>query len=327
MKGEVVSIYPNLVTEWPSIPDFPLPPDVAGLPTMIAEPWVKLEDFRPGHATEGSIFDADGNLLLCERERPWSQIVKVTPEGEKSVVWRHENSCMVGLAVHKNGDIYAADLEAGRIFIISPEGECKREILQPHFFHHIHPNDLDFDKDGNLYISDFVGDFGDDSGAIWRADADGDYTHFHKILGNLYRPNGVGLSPAGDVLWTSESGKNTVIQIKLDPQRFKKSFWACTSVVYQGASYEKYDSLRVDSAGNVYQAVQFGGRCLILNKNGIPVANVVVEGRELGDCNHTPNLALKYGTSEGYMLGCGPRGSYVFKFNALAPAQKMFCNE
>lgn len=86
MKGEVVSIYPNLVTEWPSIPDFPLPPDVAGLPTMIAEPWVKLEDFRPGHATEGSIFDADGNLLLCERERPWSQIVKVTPEGEKSVV-------------------------------------------------------------------------------------------------------------------------------------------------------------------------------------------------------------------------------------------------
>ena len=48
---------------------------------MIAEPWVKLEDFRPGHATEGSIFDADGNLLLCERERPWSQIVKVTPEG------------------------------------------------------------------------------------------------------------------------------------------------------------------------------------------------------------------------------------------------------
>lgn len=53
---------------------------------MIAEPWVKLEDFRPGHATEGSIFDADGNLLLCERERPWSQIVKVTPEGKKSVV-------------------------------------------------------------------------------------------------------------------------------------------------------------------------------------------------------------------------------------------------
>ena len=101
---------------------------------MIAEPWVKLEDFRPGHATEGSIFDADGNLLLCERERPWSQIVKVTPEGKKSVVWRHENSCMVGLAVHKNGDIFAADLEAGRIFVISPEGECKREILQPHFF-------------------------------------------------------------------------------------------------------------------------------------------------------------------------------------------------
>ena len=219
---------------------------------MIAEPWVKLEDFRPGHATEGSIFDADGNLLLCERERPWSQIVKVTPEGKKSVVWRHENSCMVGLAVHKNGDIFAADLEAGRIFVISPEGECKREILQPHFFHHIHPNDLDFDKDGNLYISDFVGDFGDDSGAIWRADADSDYTRFHMILGNLYRPNGVGLSPEGDVLWTSESGKNTVVQIKLDPQGFKKPFWACTSVVYQGASYEKYDSLRVDSAGNVY---------------------------------------------------------------------------
>ena len=155
-----------------------------------------------------------------------------------------------------------------------------------------------------------------------------DYTRFHMILGNLYRPNGVGLSPEGDVLWTSESGKNTVIQIKLDPQGFKKPFWACTSVVYQGASYEKYDSLRVDSAGNVYQAVQFGGRCLILNKNGIPVANVVVEGtRAAAIATTLPTWRSSTGQAKAtcsvaarVVLGCSSS-------TTLAPAQKMFCNQ
>lgn len=305
--------------------EHPLPPDIAHLPTIVAEPWVKIEDPRPIPTLEGSQFDANGNLLVCYRERPWSQIIRITPDKDISVVYRNEDSVMIGTAVHRDGRIFACDLERGRIFVLSPEGELLRELLGEHPDVEIHPNDLDFDRNGNLYFSDFSGEYGESTGGIWRLDAQGDYTSLTKIAENLNRPNGIALSPEGDVLWTAETLRNNVLRIGLDTEGFRRDFFLGSFAVYQGMGYQMMDSTRCDSAGNVYQAVQYGGRCLILNREGIPIANVIVSDREKGDCMGTPNLALKPGTSEGYLLGCGARGSWVFKFPALAPAQKPFC--
>ena len=315
----------SIADDWPPSAAEPLPPDIAQLPTMVAEPWVKIEEPRPRPTLEGSIFDRDGNLLVCYREHPWSQIVKITPEKDVSVLYRNKDSVMIGLAVHRDGRIFAADLDHGRIFVISPEGELLRELMAEHPETKIFPNDLDFDRNGNLYVSDFSGEYGESTGGVWRFDADGDYTSLRKIAGNLCRPNGIAFSPEGDVLWTAETLKNNVLRIGLDDGGFRRNFFLGSFEVYRGMGYQMSDSLRCDSAGNVYQAFQYGGRCLILNRSGIPVANVLVSEREAGDCMGTPNLALKPGTSEGYLIGCGARGSWVFKFKTLAPAQKPFC--
>ena len=211
--------------DWPAISAQPLPPDIAGLPTMEAVPWVKIEEPRPRPTLEGSQFDAQGNLLVCYREHPWSQILKIAPNGRISVLFRHDDSVMIGVAVHRDGRVFAADLDHGRIFVISPEGELVRELMQEHPETKIFPNDLDFDQQGNLYVSDFSGEYGVSSGGIWRFDADGDYQRFSKIAGDLCRPNGIAFSPEGDVLWSAETLKNNVVRIGLDPSGKRRGFF------------------------------------------------------------------------------------------------------
>lgn len=233
---------------------------------------------------------------------------------------------MIGIAVHKDGRIFAADLEQGRIFVLSPEGKLERELLGQYSKKRIHPNDLAFDINGNLYVSDFDGDYGHATGGIYRIDADGDYTRFHLICDGLCRPNGVAFSPDCRVLWTAETLRNNVVRIGLDEEGFMSKFFLGCFETYRSSGFEMADSTRCDSKGNVYQAFQYGGRCLILNPKGIPVANVLVPDRDLGDCMGTPNLALKPGTDEGYLLGSGQRGSWVFKFKALAQAQITFAD-
>ncbi len=90
--------------------------------------------------------------------------------------------------------------------------------------------------------------------------------------------------------------------------------------VYHNTGHPMPDSNKVDSAGNLYQGIQWGGRILILNAEGFPVANVVVPGREEGHLLMTPNLAIKPGTCEGYMVASGPEGSWIYTFPTLAPA-------
>jgi lactonase len=54
-----------------------------------------------------------------------------------------------------------------------------------------------------------------------------------------------------------------------------------------------------------YQAIQAQGRLVILNRFGVPVANVVVPGREEGKYLRTTNLAFMPGTNVGYITTGG----------------------
>ena len=73
------------------------------------------------------------------------------------------------------------------------------------------------------------------------------------------------------------------------------------------------------SAGNVYQALIQGGRVLVLNSDGEPIANVIIPDSGL---TMSSNLAIRPGTSEGYLLTAGfGAGSWVYTFETLAPAK------
>ena len=317
-------IYPHLVTEWPKMPTAPLPPELTVLPTIVAEPWFQIEAPRPRPTLEGSVFDRDGNLIVCYREHPWSQIIRISPKRELEVVYRNENAVFTGAAVHRDGRIFVADLERGRILVLGPDGTPERELLEQYAQKQIHPNDLAFDLQGNLYVSDFDGSWGNPAGGIYRIDAEGDYTQFHLVADKLNRPNGVAFSPDNTILWTSESVEGTVVRIVLDASGQKRPLFLSCLATYRSSGFEPIDSCRCDSQGNVYQAFQYGGRLLVLDSRGVPIGNVVVPDRGNGGCMSTPSLAIKPGTSEGYLIGSGPTGSWVFTFPALAQAQVTF---
>jgi lactonase len=87
------------------------------------------------------------------------------------------------------------------------------------------------------------------------------------------------------------------------------------------------DGNKVDAEGNLYQTLMYQGRAIILNKFGVPVANVVIPGREEGKHLATSNLALKPGTDMAYILAAGEGGAWIYTFKALAPALTLYSHQ
>ena len=239
---------------------------------------------------EGPVFDRQGNLYVTfGGPRATSRkILKITKNRKVSEIFSTQLA-MNGMAIHKDGRIFVAcmtgelismNLDGSEMVTLRPEWKGG-----PAWF-----NDLAFDKNGNLYGTDSKGTVPNPTGTIWRLDAPG-YTVFHEVLGGLAQPNGISFAPEGDVIWVGETLRNAIVRIELSPD-------GLTPKLYSGVGYPFYstgipfgpDGNKVDSAGNLYQAFHSQGRVLILNKFGVPIANVIVPGREEGEHLGTSNL-------------------------------------
>lgn len=312
---------PSPAKEWPVLPRCPLPPDIAGLPTVEAQPWILIDGDPVRSGLEGPAFDADGNFYVCHGGPACeiSRIFKVTPQMEKSVFWQSDTINPTGLAVHADGRFFAACI-TGEITIISSQGETL-QVIRPEFDgQRLRPNDLTFDHAWNLYFTDWRGTVANEIGGVFRLEADSGYTVLTPILRGLCSPNGIAFSPDEKVLWIGESSRNQILRLAMGPDGLLASLPSAVLPVYRGMGRPMPDSNKTDSAGNLYQGIQWGGRILILNPDGVPVGNVVIPGREDGHLLMTPNLAIKPGTSQAYMVAAGSDGSWIYTFKTLAPA-------
>lgn len=301
---------------------YPLSPDLAGLPVITAEPWLKIGPGQTFPTMEGADFDREGNLLVCHRTRPWSDVVRISPDRQYETIYHHDDAELIGVAVHKDGRIFAADINGGggRLIELGPDGSCHRELCGKR----LKPNDLAFDQEGNLYVSDFRGDRNNPSGGIYRLTQASDYTDMELTAGGLAAPNGVAFSPDFKLLWTGETTRNCVTRIMLDENRNLSGNFLSVLTAYQGTGFEVMDSTKVDTLGNVYQAVMYGGRALVLNNAGIPIANILLSDREEGGCMYTPNLAISPDSADGYILTSGTNGAWIYHFEALAPGAVLY---
>ncbi len=148
---------------WPEMPKFPLPSDVAQLPTVQAVPWIEIDDDPVRFGLEGPVFDNEGNFYVCHGgpASPVTRIFKVTPEKEKSVFWQSDTIKPTGLALHKDGRFFAACL-SGEIAILSPEGETLRLLYPQLDGQKLRPNDLVFSRSGDVYFTDWRGCVGNE---------------------------------------------------------------------------------------------------------------------------------------------------------------------
>jgi lactonase len=297
----------------------PLPPDLQHLPVIEAELWVQISP-DPDLRIEGPAFDREGNLFVTSPYH--GRIYKVTPQKQVSLIFDNRNIRGIGCAIHKDGRLFLA-CGTGELFTINPDGSGFNPITARVNGKPGKMNDLVFDPQGNLYVTDFNGTVPNPTGGVYRFS--GDFKKVDPVLEHLAGANGISLAPEGNVLWVAETFRNAILRIALEEDGVTVSSrdGVCYAYYSTGAPGGP-DSNKVDREGNLYQAITMQGRVVVLNAQGIPVANVLIPGRDEGFHLRSTNLAFKPGTREGYVTAGGEGGPCVYRFPALAEGLLLF---
>jgi lactonase len=300
----------------------PLPPELKALPTIVAEPWLTVDESPPGLVFKGPAFDRLGNLFLSSIYD--GRIYKVTTQKKISVIFENKNILHGCIAFHKDGRLFDVCL-SGEVMTMNPDGSDINYINTRYQGKPKVINGLVFDRQGNLYVTDNSGTGQEQCGGVYRFSAD--FKTVQPVVEHLARSNGISFSPEGNVLWIAEDGRNAVIRLELladgvtlHPQQgFRYAYYSTGA---PGAPNQN----KVDAEGNLYQCIFGQGRVVILNKYAIPIANVVVPGRDEGKHLRTPNLAFKPGTNEAFLIS-GEDGIWVYKFRGLAEGLPLFSHQ
>lgn len=142
------------------------------------------------------------------------------------------------------------------------------------------PNDLVFDKAGNLYFTD-QGQTGmtDQTGKVYRLSPEG---RLDMLIDNGISPNGLVLSPDEKVLYVAMTRQNSVwrIPLHLDGTTSK------VGLFFQSFGTAGPDGLAVDEEGSLFVCHPSLGSVFVVNSDGTPKARIVsgTEGINLTNC-------------------------------------------
>ncbi|OGO24486.1 MAG: hypothetical protein A2144_01880 [Chloroflexi bacterium RBG_16_50_9] len=299
----------------------PIPAELAGFPVIEAEPWFQV-DPSPEAFLEGPAFDRAGNLIITSP--PFGLVFKITKQKRLSTIFHDKNIRVDGSAFHKDGRLFIACI-SGELMTMNSDGGQVNCMYPKYQGKALFMNDLVFDSKGNIYVTDFTGTIAEPTGGVFRLSPDA--ATVQPILQHLAAPNGISLSPEGNVLWVGETTRNTILRIALLEDGITPSPIDGVTCAYYSTGFAGPDSNKVDADGNLYQAIIGQGRLIVLNAGGIPVANVIIPGREEGKFLRTTNLAFKPGTSEGYITTSGQGGGWIYRFEGLAEGLRLFSHQ
>ncbi len=220
---------------------------------------------------EGPAWNGHG-LYLSNCYSDWiaylhdNQVDTVRVNGIDSVHFVRTN----GLVFHE-GRLYACDFGLKRVLRIEPDG---KSVSLTNGIRLTRPNDLTFDKKGNLYFTD--------SGTYRRESPDGKVYRWEPwtgkvitVLENLAFPNGVAFSPDGKFLYISESAYQAVVRF---PVTCDDKFGVKETVVVMPGGDP--DGLAFDAIGNLYVAHFGGGALWVIAPDGAVLAKLKTPGRK-----------------------------------------------
>jgi lactonase len=298
----------------------PIPPSERTLQTVVATPWFQVSN--EGVVLEGAIFDQNGNMFFCDVSG--RRVLRLTPDRQLSTVVSLDRLSPGGLAFHKDGRLFVAALDipngVGAIMAVNLDGSGLQAIISPEAGYM--PNDLVFDANGGFYFTDFKGTATDPKGGVYYVASD--LATIRPVLPHLAMANGVALSPDGKVLWTTEFGRNLLHRIELADPTTIAPIGSAIPYHFTGPAP---DSMRADADGNLYVAIYGQGRVLAFNRNGIPIGQVLLPGREQGHNLQSTSMAIRPGTNDLYAVtsdGNGGQGATIFHASVFAPAMRPF---
>jgi lactonase len=271
---------------------------------------------------EGPAFGPDGDLYLTDAAAPAGEpkVLKVDLDTKKVTPLHTDDSSIYSSAQFspKDGKLYLTDFK-GRVERMEPDGSEVTTVFEgPVDGRMTVTDDIAFDAEGNMYITDFVGTPWEPTGRLVRLDADG--TSPTVLQGGLARPNGIAFTPDYSRLWVAEQTANRISSFGLGDggtsvipndafigMRVDNGIREANAGVVPIA----LDSTAVDADGNVYQAVHGGGRILVWNQAGTLRAVVTFADKDV------TNLAIEPGTRNAYATVGGETGGFIYRFKAL----------
>lgn len=224
---------------------------------------------------EGPIAMPDGTVLLVEIKS--GRLIRVHPDGRKDVV-AELGGGPNGAAIGPDGKCYVCN-NGGFNWITESDG-----FLRPHgrYDHYTGgsiqrvdletgavevlytvcdgiaitgPNDLVFDGQGGFYFTDHGKSHGRlmDRGAVFYAAVDGSF--IREVVFPGITPNGVGLSPDGRTLYSTETetGRLWAWPV-IEPGVLAKQPWPSPNggrFIGGPLGYQRFDSLAVEANGNI----------------------------------------------------------------------------
>jgi lactonase len=304
----------------------PTPASERDLPTAVATPYFKVAD----HALpiEGPAFDRQGRLLFVDIYG--SRVLRLTPERQLSTVYAEPGLNPAGIAVHKDGRLFIAAVGptgpdgqflAGSVVAIDADGGG-REVIVPASAGYV-VDDLVFDSDGGFYFTDFRGSSTEPAGGVYYVPPD--FKSIVPVIPRMCGANGVALSPDGKVLWATEHMNSRLHRVDLRAPGLVARVGASIPYHFVGRAP---DSMRCDSAGNVYVAMQRQGRVLVFSPLGIPIGQILMPGRERDRFLKCTSLAIAPGSRDLFVVSWNETGddpcSMVFSARGFAPGLALY---
>lgn len=182
-----------------------------------------------------------------------------------------------------------------------------------------------FDSNGGFYFTDFRGISTDPKGGVYYVSSD--FKTITPVLPHLAMANGIALSPNGSDLWATEFSRNLLHKIELSGPTMIATIGTAIPYHFIGPAP---DSTRADSEGNVYVAMYGQGRVLVFNKNGIPIGQILLPGRDEGHNLQSTSMAIKPNTNDVYIVtndGNGGQGATIFHDKVFAKALPLYSHQ
>lgn len=250
----------NVITQGLRFPEGPVAlPDgtillveiAAGCLTRVAMDGTTQRVAEPGGGPNGAAVGPQGLIYVCNNG---------------GFNWHEEAGLLrpIGQADdYSGGRIERIDIATGAVEVLYTH--CDGHALRG-------PNDLVFDDQGGFYFTDLgkVRERDMDRGGVYYAAADG--SAINQVAFPVLTPNGVGLSPAGDYLYVAETETGRLWKWRvLEPGVLEQQPWPSPhgGVLVVGLSgFQRFDSLAVDSAGNICVATLMNGGITVISADG-----------------------------------------------------------
>ncbi|GGY68082.1 SMP-30/gluconolactonase/LRE family protein [Streptomyces sp. WAC04189] len=290
--------------------------------TIRAQEVMRLTEVHPETGMtllEGPTFDANGALVVVDVTAPAGKpkVLRVDVRKKTSRPLHTDDRGAYTSAQYSpyDGRIYLTDFSHGEIVSLAPDGSDPRTFFSGRVDGApMNPDDLAFDQDGDLYISDSRGmSEGKAVGRVVRIDREG--RNATVLAGGLAAPNGISFDSEYRGLWVSELTQNRVSYLLLDDRGGVAS--QHTAIRVDGGIAQT-DSIAVDADGNLYQALHGRPAMAVYDRHGERLATVEVPARAADGLESATNVAITPGGTKAYMTVSGPAGGYLYSFDAPA---------